>query len=177
MQNPIAEVDQEELQPSPMIQEEFNNSEEVQTWIQKEGNASSILMSVLGDDIVNDLMNEFGDPVAMWNVLESTYSSKTGTNNRTTLNGVVTKKLGGRNERMSTHIGHLDSLFHQLTYMQGNNEGIVGKRKDLTITGDIFKICMLLASISDVGAYDAVVEAIRGVSDEGRATNYRAVKN
>jgi hypothetical protein len=36
---------------------------------------------------------------------------------------------------------------------------------------------MLLASISDVGEYDAVIEAIRGVSDEGGATNYRAVKN
>jgi hypothetical protein len=46
--------------------------EEVQTWIQKEENASSLLMRVLGDDIVNDLMNELGDPVAMWNVLEST---------------------------------------------------------------------------------------------------------
>jgi hypothetical protein len=36
---------------------------------------------------------------------------------------------------------------------------------------------MLLASISDVGEYDAVIEAIRGVSDEDGATNYRAVKN
>jgi Zinc knuckle len=49
--------------------------------------------------------------------------------------------------------------------------------KDLTITGDIFKICMLLASISDVGEYDAVIEAIRGVSDEDGTSNYRAVKN
>jgi hypothetical protein len=74
-------------------------------------------------------------------------------------------------------IGHLDSLFHQLTNIQGTNEGIDGKRKDLTIAGDIFKVCMLLASISDVGEYDAVIEAIRGVSDEDGATNYRAVKN
>jgi Zinc knuckle len=73
--------------------------------------------------------------------------------------------------------GHLDSLFHQVINIQGNNEGIVGKRKDLTITGDLFKICMLLASISDVGEYDAVLEAIRGVSDEDGATNNRAVKN
>jgi uncharacterized protein YjhX (UPF0386 family) len=36
---------------------------------------------------------------------------------------------------------------------------------------------MLLASISDVGEYDAVIEAIRGVSDEDGASNYRAVKN
>jgi hypothetical protein len=36
---------------------------------------------------------------------------------------------------------------------------------------------MLLASISDVGENDAVIEAIRGVSDEDGATNYRAVKN
>jgi hypothetical protein len=104
IQNPNAEEGQEELQPNPMSQKEFNNSDEVQTWIQKEENASSLLMSVLGDDIVNDLMNELGDPVAMWNVLESTYSSQTGTNILTILNDVVTKKLG-RNERMSTYIG------------------------------------------------------------------------
>jgi hypothetical protein len=36
---------------------------------------------------------------------------------------------------------------------------------------------MLLASISDVREYDAVIEAIRGISDEDGATNYRAVKN
>jgi gag-polypeptide of LTR copia-type len=142
MQNPNAEEDQEELQPHPMNQKEFNSSEEVQTRIQKEENASSLLMSVLGDDIVNDLMNELGDPVAMWNVLKNTYSSKSGTNIVTTLNGVVTKKLG-RNERMSTHIGHLNSLFHQLTNIPGNDEGKDCTRKDLTITGDIFKICML----------------------------------
>jgi hypothetical protein len=63
-------------------------------------------MSVLGDDIVNDIMNELSDPVAMWDTLEDTFSSKTGTNILTILNGVVTKKLG-RNERMSNHIGHL----------------------------------------------------------------------
>jgi gag-polypeptide of LTR copia-type len=176
IQNPIAEEGQDELQPNPISQEEFNYSEEVRTWIQKEENASSLLMSVLGDDIVNDPMNELGDPVAMWNVLESTYSSKTGTNILTILNGVVTKKLG-RSERMSTHIGHLDSLFLELTNIQGKNEGIDGKSKDLTVTGDFFQICMLLASISDVGEYDAVIEAIRGVSDEDGATNHRAVKN
>jgi hypothetical protein len=86
---------------------------------------------------------------------------------------VVTKELG-RNERMSNHIGHLDNLFHQLTDVQGA-DGQGGK--DLTITGDIFKICMLLASISDVGEYDAVTEAIRRVSDEDGTSNYRAVKN
>jgi gag-polypeptide of LTR copia-type len=176
IQNPNAEEGQDELQPNPISQEEFNHSEEVQTWIQEEENASSLLMSVLGDDIVNDLMNELGDPVAMWNVLESTYNSKTGTNILTILNGVVTKKLG-RNERMSTHIGHLDSLFHQLTNIQGKNEGIDGKRKDLSIPGDFFQICMLLASISDVGEYDAVIEAIRGVSDEDGAPSHGAVKN
>jgi Zinc knuckle len=50
-------------------------------------------------------------------------------------------------------------------------------RRDLTITGDIFKTCMLLASISDGGEYEAVIEAIRGVPDEDGATNYKAVKN
>jgi hypothetical protein len=54
-------------------------------------------MSVLGDDIVSDLMNELGDPVAIWNVLESMYSSKTGTNTLTILNGVVTQEA--RNKR------------------------------------------------------------------------------
>jgi hypothetical protein len=71
----------------------------------------------------------------------------------------------------------LDSLFHQLTNIQGSNEGIDGKRKDLLISGNILKICMLLASVSDVGKYDAVIEATRGVSDGDGATNYRAVKN
>jgi hypothetical protein len=122
MQNPKAEEGQEELQRNPIGQEDFSNSEEVQTWIQKEENASSLLMSILGDDIVYDLMNELGDPFSMWNVFESTYSSKIGTIIRTTLYGVVTKKLG-RNERMSTHIGHLDSLFHQSANIQGNDEG------------------------------------------------------
>jgi hypothetical protein len=71
-------------------------------------------MSVLGHDIVNDLMDELGHPAAMWKALEDTCSSnKTGTNIFTILNGVVTQKLG-RNERMSTHEGHLDSLFHLL---------------------------------------------------------------
>jgi hypothetical protein len=65
IQNPKAEEGQEELQQNPLSQEEFNNAEEVQTWIQKEEHASSPLMSVLGDDIVNDRMNELGDPVAM----------------------------------------------------------------------------------------------------------------
>jgi gag-polypeptide of LTR copia-type len=78
----------------------------------------------LGDDSVNYLMNELGDPVAMWNVLESTYSSKTVTIILTILNGVVTKKLG-RNERMSTCTRPLDSLFHQLANIQGNNEGMM----------------------------------------------------
>jgi Zinc knuckle len=36
---------------------------------------------------------------------------------------------------------------------------------------------MLLASISDVGEYDAVIEAIRGASDEDGTSKYRAVKN
>jgi hypothetical protein len=67
-------------------------------------------MSVLGDEIFNDLMNELGDPVSMWLVLESTYSSKTSTNILTILNGVVTKKLG-RNERMSTHMGTWTACF------------------------------------------------------------------
>jgi gag-polypeptide of LTR copia-type/Zinc knuckle len=122
IQNPNAEEGQLEFQPSPMSQEEFNNSEEVQTWIQKEENAFSLLMRVLGDDIVIDLMNELSDPVAMLNVLESTYSSKTGTNILTMLNGVVTKKLG-RNHRTSTHFEHLDILCHQLTSIQGSYEG------------------------------------------------------
>jgi gag-polypeptide of LTR copia-type len=169
IQDPNAEEGQEELQPNQMSLEEFNNVprnrcenstarrdsslSKLSRYIRRSSNldserknASSLLMSVLGDDIVNDLMNELGDPVAMWNVLESTYSSKTGTNILTILNGVVTKKLG-RYERMVTHIGHLEGwwgLFHQLTNIQGTNEGIDGKRKDLTITGDIFK-CMLLA--------------------------------
>jgi hypothetical protein len=61
--NPNGEEGQEERHPNPKGQEEFNNSEEVQTWKQKEESASSLLMSVLGDDFVNDLMNELGDPV------------------------------------------------------------------------------------------------------------------
>jgi hypothetical protein len=36
---------------------------------------------------------------------------------------------------------------------------------------------MLLVSISDVGEYDAVVEAIRGVSDDDEGTNNRPLKN
>jgi hypothetical protein len=45
-----------------------------------------------------------------------------------------------------------DSLFHQLTNIQGSDEANEnGQKKDLTITGDIFKICMLLASITEVG--------------------------
>jgi gag-polypeptide of LTR copia-type len=89
-------------------------SESVQKWKKSKETAYSLLMSVSGDDIFNDLMNELGDPATMWKSLEDTYRSKTGTNILTIMNGVVTKKLG-RNERMSTHIGHLDSLFHQLT--------------------------------------------------------------
>jgi hypothetical protein len=120
-------------------------------------------------------MNELGDPAAMWKTLEDTYSSKTGTSILTILNGVVTKKT---RPHMSTNIGHLDSLFYQLTNIQGSDEvNENGLKKDLTITGDIFKICMLLASITEVGEYDAVTEDIRGVSDEGGATSYRAVKN
>jgi hypothetical protein len=102
-------------------------------------------MSVLGDDIVNDIMNELSDPVAMWDTLEDTFSSKTGTNILTILNGVVTKKLG-RNERMSNHIGHLDNLFHQLTNVQGAG-GQGGK--DLTITGDISRsVCFSHQSLT-----------------------------
>jgi hypothetical protein len=47
-------------------------------------------MSVLGDDIVSDLMNELGDPAAVWTTLKDTYSSKTGINILTIMNGVVT---------------------------------------------------------------------------------------
>jgi hypothetical protein len=42
----------------------------VQKW--KSTKASSLFMSVLGDDIVNDLMNELGGPVALWETLEDT---------------------------------------------------------------------------------------------------------
>jgi gag-polypeptide of LTR copia-type len=136
-------------------------------------NAAALLMRVLGDGIVNDIMNELGDPVAMWDTIEDTFSSETRTNILTTLNGVVTKTVG-RNGRTSDHIGHVNNRFHQLTNVQGA-DGQGGK--DLTITGDIFKICMLLASISAVGEYDAIIEAIRGVSDEYGTSNYRAVKN
>jgi hypothetical protein len=88
-----------------------------------------------------------------------------------------TKKLG-RNKRMSTHIGHLDSLFHQLTKIQGSDEANEnGQKKDLTITGDIFKFCILLASITEVREYDAVIEAIRGVSDGDGESRNRAVNN
>jgi gag-polypeptide of LTR copia-type len=159
--------------PNPESYEEFLESPPVEAILEKKENASALLMSVLGDDIVNDFMNELGDPVAMWDTLEDTFSSKTGTIILTILNGVVTKKLG-RNERMSNHIGHLDTLFHRLTNVEGA-DGQGGK--DLTITGDIFKICVLLASISDVGEYDAVIEAIRGVSDKDGTSHYRAVKN
>jgi hypothetical protein len=159
--------------PNPDLYEEFLESPPVEAFLEKKENASALLMSVLGDDIVNDIMNELGDPVAMWDTLEDTFSSKTGTNILTILNGVVTKKLG-RNESMSNDIGHLDNPFHQLTNVKGA-DGQGGK--DLTITGDIFKICMLLASISDLGEYDAVIEAIRGVSEEDGTSNYRAVKN
>jgi hypothetical protein len=41
-----------------------------QKWKTTKGTASSLFMSVLGDDIVNDLMNEMGGPVAMWKTLE-----------------------------------------------------------------------------------------------------------
>jgi gag-polypeptide of LTR copia-type/Zinc knuckle len=161
--------------PNPQSREDFAISESVQKWKRSKETASSLLMRALGDDIVNDLMNELGDPAAMWKTLEDTSSSKTGTNILTIMNGVVTKKLG-RNERMSTHIGHLDSLLHQLTNIQGSDEANEnGQKKDLTITGDIFKICMPQASIAKVGEYDAVFKAIRGVSDG--AASYRAVKS
>jgi hypothetical protein len=74
-------------------QEKVNNSDDVQIWIQYEENASSPLISVFGDNIVNDLMNELADPVAMWNVLEGTHSSKIGTNILTILNCVVPRNL------------------------------------------------------------------------------------
>jgi gag-polypeptide of LTR copia-type len=161
--------------PNPQSREDFAISESVQKWKTSKETATSLLMSVLGDDIVSDLKNELGDPAAMWKTLEDTYSSKTGTNTLTIWNGVVTKKA---RPHMSTNIGHLDSLFYQLTNIQGRDEANEnGLKKDLTITGDIFKICMLLVSITEVGEYDAVIEAIRGVSDEGGATSYRAVKN
>jgi hypothetical protein len=69
-------------------------------------------MSVLEGDIVNNLMNELGDPAAMRKTLEHTDRSNAGTSTLTILNGVGTKKLS-RIERMSTHIGHLESLFPQ----------------------------------------------------------------
>jgi hypothetical protein len=116
--------------PNPESYEEFIESPPVEAFLEKKGNASALLMSVYGDDIVNDIMNELGDPVATWDTLEDTFSSKTGTNILTILDGVVTKKLG-RNERMSNHIGRLDNLFHQLTNVQGA-DGQGGK--DLTIT-------------------------------------------
>jgi hypothetical protein len=57
---------------------------------------------------------------------------------------VITKKLS-RNERLSPHIGHLDSLFHQLIYNQGSDEANeYCQKKDLTISGVIFKHCILL---------------------------------
>jgi hypothetical protein len=140
--------------PNPQSRVDFAISESGQKWKKSKETASSLLMNVLGDDIVNDLMNELGDPAAMWKTLEDTYSSKTGTNILTITNGVVTKKLG-RNERMSTHIGHSDGLFHQLTNTQGSDEAKEnGQKKDLTITGDTYKICMPLASITEVGEYD-----------------------
>jgi gag-polypeptide of LTR copia-type len=114
--------------PNPQSREDFAIFESVQTWKKSKETASSLLMSVLGDDIVNDLMNELGDPAALWKTLEETYCSKTGPNILTILNGVVTKKLG-RNERMSTHIGHLDSLFHQLTNIQGSDEANVVRKR------------------------------------------------
>jgi hypothetical protein len=50
---------------------------------------------------------------------------------------------------MATHIGHLDRPFHQLTNIQGRDEANEnGQKKDLILTGDIFKICRLLASIT-----------------------------
>jgi gag-polypeptide of LTR copia-type len=157
--------------PNPQIREDFAISESAHKWKTSKETASSLLMSVLGDDIVTALMNELGDPAAMWKTLEDTYTSKTRTNILTIMNGVVTKKLG-RNKRMSTHIGHLDSLFHQQTNIQGSDEANEnGQKKDLTIDGDIFKMCMLLPSITKVGEYDAVIEAIRGVSDEDGATS------
>jgi hypothetical protein len=126
--------------PNPQIREDFAISESVQKWKRRKETSSSLLMSVLGDDIVNDLMNELGDPAAMWKTLEGPSSSKTGINILTIMNGVVTKKLGG-NKRMSTHIGHLDSLFHQLTNIQGSDEATEnGPKKDLTFSGDIFKM-------------------------------------
>jgi hypothetical protein len=46
--------------------EEFLESPPVEAFLENKENASALLMSVLGDDIVNDIMNELGDPVAMW---------------------------------------------------------------------------------------------------------------
>jgi gag-polypeptide of LTR copia-type len=97
--------------PNSQSREDFAISESVHKWKMSKETASSLLTCVLEDDIVNDLVNELGDPAAKWKTLEDTYSSKTGNNISTIVNGVVTKKLG-RSERISTHIGHLDTLFH-----------------------------------------------------------------
>jgi hypothetical protein len=51
-------------------------SESVQKWKKNKETAFFLLMSVLGDDIINDLMNELGDPATLWKTLEDTYSSK-----------------------------------------------------------------------------------------------------
>jgi hypothetical protein len=52
--------------PNPEPYEEFLESPPVEAFL---GNASALLMSVLGDDIVNDIMNELGDPVVMRDTL------------------------------------------------------------------------------------------------------------
>lgn len=180
----------EDLRPDfeeggPITEEEFNATREVVAWDLKEETAAAKLMAVLGDDIVNDLMDVIGDPVAMWFTLERTYSSQSGTNILSILNGVITKKLGS-DEDMAKHIGKLDSGFHQLSDVQHRRSiatagRVVDEGRNLTVTEDIFKSCMLLASISEIGEYEAVIESIRGVSDEEgtthNATSYRAVKN
>jgi hypothetical protein len=109
----------------------------------------------------------------MRNALEDTFSSKTRTDSFTILNGIVTKKLSP-NQRMVNRIERMDNIFHEHTNAQG---AYVHDGKELTITGDAFKIGMLRATTSDVGEYDTVLEAIRGVSDEDGATNNRASQN
>jgi len=148
------------MMPNPMREEDWINSKEMKEYREKRQLTASLIADALGDDVLTDVLDEMDDPAALWMVLEDTYSAKTGTNILSLLQAVVSKKLG-KHEQMANHIGHLDALYVQLSAIQLSDTS-----KDLSITSDIFKICMLLSSVSDLGEYDAVIEAIRGVSDD-----------
>ena len=156
---------------NPISEEDWPASQDVIAFQKRKKMTSNLIIEALGDDVYSMIIHESGNPTAMWKILEDTYSAKTGSNILSLLQSLATKKLG-RNEQMANHLMYMNEIYVQLSAIQASNTD-----KDLTVTGDVFKICMLLASLSDIGEYNAVIEAIRGVSDNNTASDYRAVQN